>query len=142
MRYVPAEILSLITTILPAIIVYNATGNRIAAALAGTWGGSVGYFGYILVNDIIIAQKRLDQLGKKYTAATFYKNVRALAIEFGVAELIDGFFIRPALMYFIPLFINNLSAGIIIAKFAADVTFYLPAIISYELSKKRFRNFE
>ncbi|GAA4010796.1 hypothetical protein GCM10022408_23880 [Hymenobacter fastidiosus] len=31
--------------------------------------------------------------------------------------------------------------GILLARLAADVTFYVPAIISYELSKKRLRRF-
>ena len=45
-------------------------------------------------------------------------------------------------MYYIPIWVGDLSWGVIIAKFAADITFYIPAIVSYELSKKKLRDFE
>jgi hypothetical protein len=34
-----------------------------------------------------------------------------------------------------------LGWGILLGKLLADVTFYVPAIIGYELSKKRLRDF-
>ena len=68
--------------------------------------------------------------------------LRALFVEFGVVELFDTLFIRPMLIYYIPIWVGDLSWGVIIAKFAADITFYIPAILSYELSKKKLRDFE
>ena len=111
-------------------------------ALAGTWAGNVGYFGTILIEDILLAIKQLKAVGKQYSLETFYKNLRALFVEFGIAEFFDTLFIRPTLMYYIPIWVDDLSWGVVIAKFAADITFYVPAIISYELSKKKLRNFD
>jgi hypothetical protein len=135
-RYLPAEILSIITTLISAALAYKLTGNQITTALAGTWGGNISYFGYILLSDVIQTVKTCRVVEAPYTGKTFLKNLRALALEFGVAEVTDSFFIRPMLMYYLPILVDNLSLGILLAKFAADVTFYVPAIVSYELSKK------
>jgi hypothetical protein len=38
--------------------------------------------------------------------------------------------------------VNNILLGVIFAEFVADITFYVPTIIAYELSKKELRSFE
>jgi hypothetical protein len=141
-RYGLAEIISLVMTVGGAWLTFHFTQNKITTALIGTWAGNIGYFGTILIEDILLAIRQLEAVGKKYSLETFYKNVRALFVEFGIAEVFDTFLIRPTLMYYIPIWINDLSWGVVIAKFAADITFYVPAIVSYELSKNKLRNFE
>ena len=44
-------------------------------------------------------------------------------------------------MYYLPLWLGHFAGGVLLAKLLADVTFYIPAILSYELSKKRLRDF-
>jgi hypothetical protein len=134
-------VLSVVATLACAALALAATHNRVTAALAGTWGGNVAYFGCILLVDVLHARRERQAHRQRYSLATFGKNVRALFVEFGVAELADSFFIRPALMYYLPIWFGNFALGVLVAKFAADVTFYVPAIISYELSKKRLRDF-
>jgi hypothetical protein len=141
-RYLPAEVCSLAITILAVLITYAFSGNRLTTAILGTWFGNIGYFGYLLVADVIYAKKVIANADRRYTLATFFKNIRALFAEFGIAELFDSFLIRPALLYYLPLLLGNLTMGSIVAKFAADITFYFPAIISYELTKARFRKFD
>lgn len=137
-RYLPAEIFSLVATLAFAGLVFRLTGSNVSAALAGTWGGNVAYFGLILVKDIADARKRYAAEAKTYNGKAVLLNLRALAVEFGLAEVLDSFLIRPALMYYLPLWLGSFTTGIVAAKFAADVTFYLPAIIGYELHKKHF----
>lgn len=138
-RYLPAEILSIFTTLIAAGLAYQLTGSPLTTALAGTWGGNISYFGYILISDVV-QTRRASQLAQvRYTGNTLLKNMRDLALEFGMAEVFDSFFIRPALMYYLPVLVGNLPLGILIAKIAADITFYIPAIVSYELSKKYLR---
>ncbi len=141
-RYGLAEVISLTLTVVSSWLTFRFTQNKISTALVGTWVGNVGYFGTILIEDILLADRQLRAVGRKYSLDTFYKNVRALFVEFGIAELFDTLFIRPTLMYYIPIWVGDLSWGVIIAKFAADITFYIPAIVSYEFSKKKLRNFE
>jgi hypothetical protein len=139
-RYLPAEIISIITTLAAAGLAYSFSGNLITTALAATWGGNIGYFGFILLIDVQQVRKHCRLLKKPYTNNLFLKNIKALVIEFGVAEITDSFFIRPALMYYLPILFGNLPLGILIAKLVADITFYVTAITSYELSKKYLRN--
>lgn len=140
-RYLPAEIISIVATILSTLIAFKLTGNRIATALISTWIGNIGYFGSIIIFDVIRTRRRLKSEGRLYTASVFYKNIRALAVEFGFAEVIDTLLIRPALMYYMPIWMNDMALGSVVAKVAADITFYIPAIIGYELSKKKMRSF-
>lgn len=141
-RYLPAEILSALATLVAASLAMQATHSGVRAALAGTWAGNVAYFGLLLAQDVRLARRARQQQGRAYTWRTFGQNLRALAVEFGAAEVLDSLVIRPTLMYYLPRWLGHFAAGILAAKLLADVTFYIPAIISYELSKKRLRNFE
>ena len=141
-RYLPAELLSGVATLLAAGLTLQATQSGLRAALAGTWAGNVAYFGYLLVQDVLLARQARHRRGLVYTWRTLGQNLRALAVEFGPAEVLDSFFIRPALMYYLPRWLGHFAVGILLAKLLADVTFYVPAILSYELSKKRLRQFD
>lgn len=140
-RYIPAEVVSLIATLLSSLVALHLTGSKAAMAFAGTWGGNIGYFGTILISDVFLTRKQLRLSGKRFTSRIFFKILRALFIEFGIAEVLDSFFIRPALLYYLPELTGSITWGLIAGKFLADITFYIPAIIAYELSRKKFRNF-
>lgn len=140
-RYLPAELYSLIVTMVAAVLTYEATHSHLITAIVGTVAGSCVYFGYILAMDIRFARRKRHAHGKPYCLQTFIQNIKALVVEFGVAEVIDLFIIRPALMYYLPLWIENLAFGTLVAKLLADMTFYIPAIMSYELSKRWLREF-
>ncbi|TGE23095.1 hypothetical protein [Hymenobacter metallicola] len=140
-RYGPAEVLSILATLAAAGLTFQLTGSYVSTALAGTWAGNAAYFGYILALDIWQTRRQLRAAGRAYSAHTLGRNLRALVVEFGLAEVFDSLLIRPALMYYLPKAVGSLSGGILLAKILADVTFYVPAIVSYELSKKRLRRF-
>jgi hypothetical protein len=141
-RYLPAELLSAVATLAAATLVLRATHNGLRAALAATWAGNVAYFGLLLAQDVHQTRRERQRRGQAYTWRTLGQNLRALAVEFGPAEVLDSFLIRPALMYYLPRWLGHFGAGILLAKLLADVTFYIPAILSYELSKKRLRRFD
>lgn len=141
-RYLPAEIISIIVTLISSVLTYKLTKNNLTTALVGTWVGNIGYFGTILLNDIFQTNRDLAFKNKPYTFKTFGLNARALFVEFGIAEFFDSLFVRPTLMYYFPIWVNDIALGVVIAKFVADITFYVPAIIAYELSKKKLRSFE
>ena len=113
-RYGPAEVLS----------------------LAATWAGNLAYFGYLLGQDVWQTRQVLRAQGRRYSAGTLGRNIRALAVEFGVAGVLDSLFIRPALLHWL----HSVPLSVLAAKLAAGVTFYVP-IISYELSKQKLRKF-
>ncbi|PJJ48077.1 hypothetical protein [Hymenobacter chitinivorans] len=140
-RYGPAEVLSVLATLGGAFLAFTLTRNSVSTALAGTWAGNVAYFGYLLGLDVSQTRRQLRAVGQPYTFRTLLRNLRALIVEFGLAEVFDSFLVRPALMYYLPRAVGSLAGGILLAKVLADVTFYIPAILSYELSKKRLRRF-
>lgn len=129
-------------TLVAAALVWHATQSGLRAALAATWASNVAYFGFLLAQDVLLARRARHRRGQAYTWRTLGQNLRAMAVEFGPAELLDSFIIRPALLYYLPRWLGHFAAGILLAKLLADVTFYVPAILSYELSKQRLRQFE
>jgi len=50
--------------------------------------------------------------------------------------IIFSFIIRPFAMYIFPKITHNLYLGLIIGKLTADITFYIPTIIAFELKNK------
>lgn len=141
-RYVPAELLSTAATIISGLLVLHLWHNHVAMAIAATWAGNIFYFGTILICDIVFANKQLKLADRRYTVASFLKNMRAFIVEFGIAEVLDSFVIRPMLLYYIPILIDSTFWGLLTGKILADITFYVPAIIGYEVAKKHFRDFK
>ena len=138
-RYLPAELLSVLATLAGGWLAFAFTGNQLAMALTATWAGNVAYFGLIIAADIRRTNRQCKAQAISYSGRHFLQNLKALLIEFGVAEIADSFFIRPALLYYLPILTGNLTSGLILAKLVADVTFYVPAIIGYELSKRKLQ---
>jgi hypothetical protein len=59
-------------------------------------------------------------------------------LEFGPATALDSL-LRPALMYAGMALTPHSAIGLIASKLAADIVFYVPAIVSYELLRRRAR---
>jgi len=135
-RYLPAEVLSTLVTLLAAWLAHKQGGSVLAVALISTWSGNITYFGYILIADILRSVAAVKKAGEKYTLASATVNLRSLVIEFGLAEALDSLLIRPLVMYYVPYMLSDFNTGIIVAKLSADVIFYIPAIIGYEMNKK------
>lgn len=138
-RYGPAEWLSTMVTVAAAFAVRRAHGSEVLVALVATWAGNLTYYGLILGQDVRRTRRDLKLHQRSFTLATFGRNVRALLVEFGPAEALDALLFRPALMFWLPRWFRSEFWGVLAAKFAADVTFYVPTVISYELSKRKLR---
>lgn len=130
-RYAMAEILSIISIVISATILTNIFGLIIISAFVATWIGNFVYYGIIVFKDL--KEKELNPL-------TLIKQTRNMIIEFGPAEYLDSFVIRPFLLSVIPYFISNYPLAIFIGTNLANITYYIPTIISYELRKKIFKN--
>src|SRR5687767_6950649 len=109
-RYLPAEILSILATLLGAWLGFELTRNNLAAALTATWAGNLAYFGYIIAADIRQTNLICKAQNQPYTVKNLLIDLRALVVEFGVAEIADSFFIRPALLYYLPQVTGNLTS--------------------------------
>lgn len=123
-RYVPAEIAGTLFALGGATITYSITENQIAAAYAGTISENIGFYGAMAVTELVKHESKP------------LKAIRNLILEFGPAEILDTLVTRPFLMYVFPSILNNFPLGIAAGKIAADIIFYIPSIIAYELRKK------
>lgn len=139
-RYGPPEIVATITAVLGASTAFFITKNSIVTAYAGTICENLGFYITIIIIDVSKSIVHHKNNVLKYGARAFLKDVRNLILEFGPAEFLDTLVIRPALMFIFPKIIGNLAIGIFIGKITADITFYLPTIIAYELKKKYLKN--
>lgn len=139
-RYLLAEITGTITALIAASIVQFCTHQFAVSAFAGTWGENFGYYGYILLFDIMKSRKQHRENYQKYGIFSFLKDIRNLILEFGIPEWLDSGLIRPFFMYTFPRILGNFTLGIIAGKIAADIVFYMGVITTYELRKKHFKD--
>ncbi len=129
-RYLPGEIFGTIGALIGGSTINFIFHNSILTALGATWGENIGYYGVIFYRDLMKIKHKNNYLND------IFKVIRDLILEFGPSEYFDSFLIRPLAMYFFPKVLNNLTLGLIIGKLAADITFYIPTIIAFELRKK------
>jgi hypothetical protein len=136
-RYLPAEILGTLTALAAAWTVHAASDSLISAAVAGTIGESLGFYGCMAVREAFRNDARQCHHGRgRRLWLTGSRTVRDLLIEFGPAELVDTVLVRPLFMYLMPSLLDNFTVGILLGKLAADVVFYSLAIGAYELKQQ------
>jgi hypothetical protein len=127
-RYLPAELVGLLAALLCTWLAKALTGSAVTAALAGTLGDHLGFYS-------ILFGRELSRRGP-HAVPTI---LRDLVLEFGPATALDGLLIRPALLYAALALTPHTAIGLLIGKLAADLVFYVPTIVSYELLCRRAR---
>jgi hypothetical protein len=120
-RYGLAEICGSVSAIAGSLLVRALTGNEVLAAYGGAFGENVGYYGVIIAREL-------------RSGEGFRRCCRNLLVEFGPAELLDSGLIRPLAMGLGAHYLGQ-TTGVIVGKIAADVTFYVPVIATYELRR-------
>ncbi|MEO7910908.1 MAG: hypothetical protein ABIV47_14795 [Roseiflexaceae bacterium] len=125
-RYLPAELLGTPTALLCAWLAATLTGSLAAAGIAGTWGENLGFYGIMIGREL-----------KRHSLRALPTILRDLILEFGPAEALDSLLLRPVLMYAEVTLVSSTALGIVAGKIAADVCFYVPAIVCYELLCRR-----
>ena len=121
-RYAPAEVAATAGA-LAAATATNAFGVAAATAYASAIGETLAFYVVILFRDF------------RRSLGPHRQTLTSLIVEFGPAEIADTFAVRPLAMYLGPLLIGHLAAGVLAGKIAADVVFYVLAIVGYELRK-------
>lgn len=139
-RYLPSEIAGTITALLAAYIAKYAGYNGIAIAFAGSFGEAIGFYTTVFIKQVFDTRKKLKYSRNQHLPFQKYLEIiAALLIEFGPAGLIDDCIVRPFLMYWFPILLNNFALGILVGKFAGDICFYFFVILSYEFIKQKKR---
>ena len=135
-RYLPLEIAATIFALGGGFAAASFGFNGAVIAYAAAWAENTGFYGTALIREL-----RRSSGGERLSIASagprLVPTVRALATEFGPAELLDSFIVRPGCMYLLPLLTGDLALGLICGKVLADVAFFGLAIVAYELGKSR-----
>ena len=63
-----------------------------------------------------------------------------MIVEFGPAEYLDSFLIRPLYLSLFPYLIDNYQIAILLGSIFAEITYFIPVVIFYEIRKKAFKN--
>jgi len=133
-RYGIAEVAGLCTAVIGSFVVRALTGSEIAAAYGGAMGENVGYYGVIIGREVVRDQRAAFALNRRYGLSGAARTARNLLFEFGLAELLDSTVLRPLAMGLGVRYFGR-ALGVVVGKFAADVTFYVPVICAYELRR-------
>ena len=135
-RYLLADVLSTVLSLGTAWLIMEQSGDRVLAAFVGSAIASVVFYFTVAFSDVrkSIKQHKIDN--EKYKTKSFLIDFRNLIIEFGPAELLDVLAVRPFFMYLIPKLTGDFLLGTFIGKMIADVIFFIPAIIMFELRMK------
>jgi hypothetical protein len=132
-RYLPLEIAATATALVGGLAAAALTSNTGAIAFAGTWAENVGYYGFALAREMRTSAAETPELG---AGTRLWQALRRLVWEFGIAEALDSFVVRPGAMYAAIKLTGSTGAGIVIGKLVADVAFYAVAIVFYEWGKR------
>lgn len=139
-RYLPLEVLGTIAAIAGAAAAYRATNSLVAAAVAGTVAESVGYYALVVVRGIRghLASRRVRR-HRRAAERAFVATVltlRGVVAEFGPAEVLDTFLVRPTLLVAATSALGPNPTGWLVGKLAADAVFYAVAIVSFESGRR------
>lgn len=138
-RYLPAELVGTIAAVTASYVTFHSTGQAVVAAYMGTLGETLGFYSAMFIISFVRLKHQLQAEDQKLSAVDAGKLLKHLLLEFGPAEILDSFLIRPFFMYFFPTLITNYAIGVFIGKIASDLAFYLPVITSYEMHLRHQR---
>lgn len=135
-RYLPLEIAATACALSGGMgAAYFGAGPAVIA-YAATWSENIGFYGVALVRELR-RRAGAQPLSFASAAPAVMPSARALLAEFGPAELLDSFVIRPAAMYALPMLAGDLALGLLLGKIIADAAFFGLAIVAYEWRKGR-----
>jgi hypothetical protein len=138
-RYLLAEVLSTILSLATVYFTLALSDDSILAAYLGSIIASVSFYGIILFREIQFSVAKSRDIEAKYTWLSFLKDSRNIAVEFGISEVLDVLVVRPFFIYWGLKTMKNDMIGTLFGKILADIVFFLPAIVMYELRKSRFQ---
>jgi hypothetical protein len=122
-RYFWAELVSTFGTLGCASVMAHSGLAEWQQALGNTLISVLSYYGVLLIGEI------RPQLRHLPLAAALGVSVRNLAIEFGLAEVLDSVLLRPMLTWGALAWTDHPAMGFALGKVLADALFYAPAIV-------------
>lgn len=158
-RYLPAEVTGTAAAILGTTLAWQFEQSLAVTALVGAWSEVVGFYLAMLIQEWRAQRpqpslalpngqpnSRLERgwqaqvtaclTSVRQTIGFLTPILRNLLVEFGPAELLDPFLLRPAFLALAMHLIPGVHWAVVIGKVAADLIFYTVAISSFEVRRK------
>lgn len=133
-RYGAAELACLVTMLVASVVAAPLTDSPPLLAAAAIGGATVGFYG-VLVTMVAREQLGAVPAGHPRRTGTVAGRVGVLLLgEFGVAELLDTFALRPALMMTGVALLGQEVWGLLAGKVVADVVFYVISGVGYRVT--------
>jgi hypothetical protein len=133
-RYLLAEIISYSFTIWSWSLVFYITNNYYLSWLVVIVWDYLWYYLTIFIKEILNTRR----ISKCYNFKLFLKDFRNLVFEFWWPQFMETFIIYPLSIFYIPQLFDNYSIWAFIAMTIVVITFYVQAIVLYEIRKKYF----
>ena len=131
-RYTYPMLYATLAEFLAAILVYEFSRNYVVAALAATIAGSAVFYVFMAYKEI----KDRKTKEKKLTVMGILRSTRNLMIEFGPAEYLDSYALRPVLLAICPMFISPYFLGALVGAIIAELVYAIIVLFCYETRKK------
>jgi hypothetical protein len=131
-RYAPSEVLGLAAALTTYTLGRSRGVDPVLLAFLAAWSETITFYAVIVVRQLR-ADRRAARLAQQPYRALH--TLSRLVLEFGPAEFFDSAVVRPVALWSLPQLLPGV-AGVVAGKLCADIAFYVPAIISYEVAKK------
>ncbi len=135
-RYLPSELAGTATALLAAGFSYEASGSLLVAAISSTIGENLGFYSVAVARSFAEQWHQSGGDRGKRRRSSLMRTAWLSAVEFGPAELVDTFAIRPMLLWIAPAVVGLPIAGWVIGKVGADLVFYGIAGVGYVLGRR------
>ncbi|HEY7502615.1 MAG TPA: FHA domain-containing protein [Gemmatimonadales bacterium] len=135
-RYGPSEAAGIGMALGVSWLVQQSTGNVIAAAYGASIGEALGFYGSLVIREMIQEAYHAGARRAPYGVSEMIRTWRGLFLEFGPAELLDTGLVRALAMALCTRLLGW-GLGIVAGKVLADVLFYLPVIWVYEHRRRQ-----
>lgn len=123
-RYGPSEIFGTMGAYAGFFLTEHFAGIAWIDAYGGAMGENLGFYG-------VISYQRMKAKEKWWHVFA----------EFGPAELLDSFIIRPLTLYMGVKFLGPVL-GIFAGKITGDIIFYIPVILTHEWIRFKYDRFK
>ena len=130
-RYLPAEIAGTAAMVVGGLLATLWTDAAPVIAVAALTGEVIGFYAVLAVT-IYIEQTPVSTTRRRAVGRTF----GLLVAEFGAAELLDTFLVRPAALMLGVWLIPDPLWGMLAGKVAADIVFYALAAGAFTVTAR------
>lgn len=134
-RYGAAEIACLVAMLIASAAAATVTDSPPVLAVVAIAGATVGFYG-VLGTVVLREQLRLLPRGPGRWTRASRRSVGLLTAEFGIAEVADTFFLRPALMIAGVHVVGDPVWGLLAGKVVADVLFYVVSALCFRFTER------